>query len=146
MRNLLVPSQYAWARERGSLDLPPARLVEAEGGLAGPEAAHALPKPGDLTMGSNAGDALVGLTVRPALPGQNVLWVYVMPVAGEAAAAKDAVAISVDGTVVNSRRCGPTCVTGSARLEGGESISVGLIGGNQASFKMPGLPVPDAPR
>ena len=123
--------------------LPPARLVEAEARLAGPEAALALPKPGDLTMGSNAGDALVGLTVRPAMPGQNALWVYVMPVAGEAAAAKTTVAIYVNGTLVSSRRCGPTCVTGSAHLAGGESVSVRLVGGNQASFKMPGLPVPD---
>lgn len=123
--------------------LPPARLVDAEAGL-GPETALALPQAGDLTMGSNAGDSVVGLTVRPGLPGPNTLWVYMLPIAGEAAAAKTAVGIRVDGTAVNSRRCGPTCFTASISLDGGESITVTLgAGRGEAGFDIPRLPAPD---
>jgi len=124
--------------------LPPARLAEAEAGLAGPESAVALPQPGDLTLGGSAGDSVVGLTIRPALPGQNTLWVYVMPVAGQAAAARTAVGIEVDGRDINVRRCGPNCATASMSLAGGESISV-LLGARQdaATFKLPPLPAPD---
>lgn len=123
--------------------LPPARLVEAEAGLAGPEAAFALPQAGDLTLGSDAGDSLVGLTVRPGRPGQNALWVYVLPVAGEAAAAKTALAITIDGSAVASRRCGPTCFTAPVSLAGGESIAVAVGGRYQAVFNLPMLPAPE---
>ncbi len=124
--------------------LPPARLAEAEAGLAGPESALALPQPGDLTLGGSAGDSVVGLTIRPGLPGQNALWVYVMPVAGEAAAAKTAVRIEVDGRDLSARRCGPSCATASGTLTGGESITVLLGPGHDAAaFKLPRLPAPD---
>lgn len=124
--------------------LPPARLAEAEAALAGPESPLSLPQPGDLTLGGSAGDSVVGLSVRPGQPGQNTLWVYVMPVAGEAAAARTSVAITVAGRSVNSRRCGPTCATGSVSLAGGESISV-VLGAlqDEAVFKLPRLPAPD---
>jgi len=124
--------------------LPPARLAEAEAGLAGPESALALPQPGDLTLGGSASDSVVGLTIRPGRPGQNTLWVYVMPVSGEAAAAQRAVRIQVDGRDLGARRCGPTCATASASLTGGESISVLLGTGHDAAvFKLPRLPAPD---
>ena len=124
--------------------LPPARLAEAEAGLAGPESALALPQPGDLTLGGSAGDSVVGLTIRPARPGQNTLWVYVIPVAGEAAAAKTSVGIRVNGGTVISRRCGPTCVAASATLVGRESVTVALgAGRDEALFDLPPLPAPD---
>ena len=124
--------------------LPPARLAEAEAGLAGPESALALPQPGDLTLGGSAGDSVVGLTIRPARPGQNTLWVYVIPVAGEAAAAKTSVGIRVNGGTVISRRCGPTCVAASATLVGRESVTVALgAGHDEALFDLPPLPAPD---
>ncbi len=124
--------------------LPPARLAEAEAGLAGPESALALPQPGDLTLGGSAGDSVVGLAIRPGRPGQNVLWVYAMSVAGESAAAQVAVRIEVDGRDVTARHCGPTCATASVSLAGGESISVLLGAGQDAAvFKLPQLPAPD---
>ena len=124
--------------------LPPARLAEAEAGLAGPESALALPQPGDLTLAGSAGDSVVGLTIRPGRPGQNTLWVYAMPVSGEAAAAQRAVKVQVDGRDLSARRCGPTCATAAASLEGGETISV-LLGTrpDAAGFKLPQLPAPD---
>ena len=124
--------------------LPPARLAEAEAALAGPESPLALPQPGELTLGGSAGDSVVGLTVRPGRPGQNALWVYVMPVAGEAAAAQTAVGIEVDGRVMTARRCGPNCATASVSVAGGESISV-LLGARHdaAVFKLPRLPAHD---
>ena len=124
--------------------LPPARLAEAEAGLAGPESALALPQPGDLTLGGSAGDSVVGLTIRPGQPGQNTLWVYVMPIAGEAAAAKTPVGIRLNGGTIISRRCGPTCVAASATLVGRESVTVALgAGHDEALFDLPPLPAPD---
>jgi hypothetical protein len=124
--------------------LPPARLAEAEAGLAGPESPLALPQPGDLTLGGSAGDSVVGLSIRPGQPGHNSLWIYVLPVAGEAAAAQASVEIEVDGRPVITRRCGPTCANASVSLAGGESIAV-ILGArhDEAVFKLPRLPAPD---
>jgi len=59
--------------------LPPGRLAEAE--EAGrPQASGALPGEHDLTLGGEAGETLVGLTVRPARPGENEVLVYLMPI------------------------------------------------------------------
>jgi len=124
--------------------LPPARLAEAEAGLAGPESALALPQPGDLTFGGNAGDSVVGLTIRPGQPGLNTLWVYVMPVAGQAVAAHTAVVIEVDGKEMPTRRCGSTCAATTTKLAGGDAISVLLgVGHDAAAFKLPRLPARD---
>lgn len=37
-------------------------------------ASPALPQPGDLSFGQNAGSVLIGLTVRPAQPGPNTVF------------------------------------------------------------------------
>src|SRR5215475_8669750 len=50
-------------------------------------ASPALPQPGDLTLAHEAGSILVGLSLRPALPGPNTLLLYVAPLAGPAAGA-----------------------------------------------------------
>jgi len=62
---------------------------------AGAHADHALPLLGDLTIGGRAGTDAVGLTVRPGLPGRNVLLVYVEPLGGDAG--RLSVGLSVDG-------------------------------------------------
>jgi hypothetical protein len=51
---------------------------------AGARADPALPRPGDLTLGARVGNDAVGLTVRPGLPGRNVLLLYVDPLQGDA--------------------------------------------------------------
>jgi copper transport protein len=124
--------------------LPPARFQEAEAAQAGPEAAQALPSAGDLTMASSAGDVLVGLTLRPGLPGRNTAWLYVLPIGGEPAASGLTVTVAADGRTAAVGRCGPACRTADLDLRGGESLSVGVAGAGTASFRVPALPAPDA--
>src|SRR5712691_8176807 len=100
--------------------LPPSRLLAAETArqVAGSSSAH--PRPGDLTIGSRAGEALVGLTLRPGRPGTNEALVYFLPVAGEEVAASTGVTLSVDGRPSDLANCGTTCRRASIELRGGE--------------------------
>jgi copper transport protein len=124
--------------------LPPARLQDAEAAQAGPEAALALPSAGDLTMASSARDVLVGLTLRPGLPGRNTAWLYVLPIGGEPAASSLAVTMAAGGQSPAVRRCGPACRAADLDLLGGESLTVDVAGSGRASFRVPALPAPDA--
>lgn len=127
--------------------LPPARTAEA-GEAAAPSGAEmsGLPESGDLTLGGSAGQVLVGLTIRPALPGSNETLVYLLPLEGEAAAAGLSATIKVDeGPGIQMEDCGATCRRGELELAGGEEISVqvgGSVGGT-AVFRLPELPAPD---
>src|SRR5215472_6446670 len=124
--------------------LPPARFQEARAAQAGPEAALALPSAADLTMASSAGDVLVGLTLRPGLPGRNTAWLYVLPIGGEPAASGLTVTMTAGGRAEAVRRCGPACRAADLELGGGESLTVGVAGAGTASFRVPALPAPDA--
>jgi copper transport protein len=125
--------------------LPPGRLAEAE--EAGrPRASGALPGERDLTLGGEAGETLVGLTLRPARSGQNEVLVYLMPLGGSSAASQVDVALSVgQGPAKPMERCGQTCRRSTVALEGGERVGVEVAGrgGGTASFILPSLPAPD---
>jgi copper transport protein len=125
--------------------LPPARLQEAEAAQAGPAAAEALPSDGDLTMASNAGDVLVGLTLRPGRPGRNTAWLYVLPIGGEPAASGLRVTLTSDGRAADVSRCGPSCRSAPVDLAGGETLAVGVggAGAGTAAFRVPSLPAVD---
>src|SRR2546423_13546792 len=86
--------------------LPPARLQEAQAARAGAASTLELPGAGDLTMASNAGDVLVGLTLRPGRPGRNTAWLYVLPIGGEPAASPLHVARPAAGQAPAVPRCG----------------------------------------
>ena len=123
--------------------LPPAQLNEA---IASRQAGSALPSEGDLTVGLNAGDVVTGLTLRPAQPGRNDVWLTVLPVKGEQAAARLPVSLRIDGSAIRLRPCGPGCRTGTAELRGGETLElrVGGVEGGAATFTLPQLPPADA--
>jgi hypothetical protein len=124
--------------------LPPARLAEAEAAGRPLAGASALPRAGDLTLGGNAGEVLVGLTVRPARPGTNEVLIYVLPLEGEEAAAGLPVRISTGGSVVSTEDCGLTCRRAELNLRGRERVRV-LVGGEAggtAAFHLPPLPPP----
>ena len=125
--------------------LPPARLAEAEEATAGDPSSPALPRTGDLTLGGYAGEVLLGLTVRPGVPGPNRLLIYVLPLGGEPKAAELTVSLSVAGLSIETTSCSATCRAAEARLRGGEPVSVEVLGrrGGTAAFRIPSLPAPD---
>ena len=105
----------------------------------------ALPQADDLTFGQNAGKVLIGLTVRPAQPGQNTLLVYVSPLEGPSGAADVPLHVSIGGQSVSLDTCSRTCRTATVTLMGGEHIDVVADGaeGGTAAFDLPALPAPD---
>lgn len=124
-----------------SFPLPPARAAQAESAGAGSTNA-ALPTASDLTLGGRAGDTLVGLTIRPARPGPNTLWLSL--IASSAGSAPTA-ALTVQARVLALAGCGDGCQNARAQLEGGETITVAVgseLGGGSAVFHLPQLPVP----
>lgn len=108
-------------------------------------ASPALPQPGDLTLAHEMGSSLVGLSVRPALPGPNLLLLYLAPLAGPAAGADLPLTLEVDGERVPLTTCSRSCRSAMLTLKGGEHLHVQADGpgGGVANFEMPLLPAPD---
>ncbi len=104
-----------------------------------------LPGAQDLTMGGQAGEVLVGLSINPARPGSNRLTFYVLPAEGAAAAARLSVQASADGRPLALTRCGDTCRTARAVLSGADRVIAAVAGrhGGSAAFRLPVLPAPD---
>jgi putative copper export protein len=100
----------------------------------------ALPRTGDLTLGSHAGQVLVGFTLRPGRPGANQVLVYLQPIEGSAAALH--ATLGVDGRTTELDLCGPACRDATLILNGGERVSVSVAGstGGEARFTIPQLP------
>jgi copper transport protein len=125
--------------------LPPGRAAETDEGEEQATAVVGLPRQGDLTLGSDAGEVLVGLTIRPAEPGANEVFVYLLPLEGEDAAAGIPVTVGVGVRSIPMDSCGATCRRAGLDLEGGETLAVevGTDVGGTASFELPELPPPD---
>jgi len=125
--------------------LPPARLAEAEQAAAAPSVS-ALPEPADLTLGSYAGEVLLGLTLRPGEPGKNQVLVYLLPIEGEESAGEVDVSATLEQERLELESCGPTCRRGSAELRGGEEFVLSLTKGKRgrAVLTIPSLPAADA--
>lgn len=123
--------------------IPPSRLVEEEAARQATPSVSALPRPGaDLTMGGHAGQVLVGLTVHPARPGRNDLFLYLLPLEGNQAARDLTVTLTVGQGTVPVTTCGATCRRAAVQLQGSETISVTVAGpkGGMATFRIPKLP------
>lgn len=122
--------------------LPPARLAESE--AARQEAARGaeFPRDGDVTLGGDAGQVLVGLTLRPGRPGRNAVFVYLLPLEGEEEAAGLEVRLAAGGRSLAMEECGTTCRTAALDLATGERVEVRIEGGT-ARFEVPELPAPD---
>lgn len=165
---LMLPlSLHAWRRRRPHLRIegalavvvvaaaallaafpvPPSRLVEEEAARRVAASMSGLPTSGqqELTMGGHAGQVLVGLTLRPARPGPDEVFVYLMPLEGNRAAADLRAALQVGTRTVALTRCGDTCRRGAAKLTGDETVRVSVAGpkGGVATFEIPRLPPPD---
>jgi hypothetical protein len=110
-----------------------------------PTVSPALPEGTDLTLAQEAGRVLIGLTVRPGLPGQNTLLLYVLPPDGPATAADVSLTVSVDSHTLSLDTCSRTCRTATVALVGGEHVDIAAGGpsGGTAGFDLPALPAPD---
>jgi len=104
--------------------IPPSRLVAEEAARQATPSESALPGPGELTMGSHAGQVLVGLTLRPARPGGNQAVVYLLPLEGNRAAADLRATITVGGSTSPLMACGDTCRRATLPLHGDETVVV----------------------
>jgi len=126
--------------------IPPSRMIEEEAARQTTPSVSALPRAGtDLTMGSHAGQVLVGLTLHPARPGRNDLLLYLLPLEGNQAAGALKATLTVGHRAPPLIPCGDTCRRATAELQGGETISVTVAGskGGIATFDIPELPAPD---
>jgi len=126
--------------------IPPSRMIEEEAARQTTPSVSALPRAGtDLTMGSHAGQVLVGLTVHPARPGMNDLLIYLLPLEGNHAAGHLTASLTVGNGTVPVTTCGDTCRRAAVQLRGGETISVTVGGpkGGIATFRIPKLPAPE---
>lgn len=125
--------------------LPPQRAAEAEEGPAEPSrAVSALPDPGELTLGGDAGETLVGLTLRPGEPGPNDAFVFLLPARGPSGEEDLEVEIGVGDRTVGTERCGSGCRVAPLELRGGETLRLRVDGpgGGTARFEVPPLPAP----
>ena len=101
----------------------------------------AFPRQGDLTLAGRAGDTMVGLTIRPGLPGRNHIIAYLAPdPSGDAA-----VWLSTGSGRSAATACGQSCRSGTVDLHGGEQVvlRVGGAQGGSARFRLPALPAPE---
>ena len=141
--SLLAVVSFAYASSAQTAS--PASGIATSAVASATAASPALPRPGDVTLGQNAGNVLIGLTVRPGEPGLNTLLVYVLPLGGPAAAADVPVSLRVAAQSVALDTCSRTCRAANVNLLGGEHIDVlaGGASGGTASFDLPGLPAQD---
>lgn len=122
--------------------LPPRRTAEATAGSEAQAAPVEQPRAGDLTFGLPVGDQLVGLTVRPARPGPNDLFLHPVPIGG---APIPELAVVVGRRHLRLEPCGTGCLRTATELDGGEVIRVHArkdfdVG---AEVSIPQLPAPD---
>jgi copper transport protein len=124
----------------------PARSVSVPVGEVSLGAAS-LPRGNELTLGGQAGQSLVGLTIDPAAPGLNQVTVYVAGGAGDASQRVDVTA-TIDGHDVALHSCGDTCRHTTLQLVGHEAVSVRVAGaqGGTADFRLPTLTRRTEPR
>jgi copper transport protein len=128
-----------------SFPLPPARAAQADAATASSPPNAALPEPTDLTLAGRTLLTLVGLTIRPAMPGPNTVWLYLSPISG-GSARNLLVTATLQSQPLPLRVCGFDCRSAQAELGGGETLAVQVAGGGAdgtASFRLPQLPAPD---
>jgi methionine-rich copper-binding protein CopC/putative copper export protein len=125
--------------------VPPGRAGDEVAEEAG-RATEGLPQPGDLTLAKGAGETVVGLSIRPAEPGINDLYVHLVPPGGSDEAGPLTVRLTPpDAPASEMRSCGTACRVATLPLDGGETIGIEVSGedGGRATFALPPLPAPD---
>lgn len=141
IESIVTIAVVAAAALLASFPLPPGRVSESEtSGVAGVETS-ALPRSEDLSLGSNAGEFLVGLTIRSS---EDELAIYVLGLAGPEDDATRVVTVHIDGREYAVSQCGPSCRTVDASVSRGQRVTVGVAGpsGGTARFAIPDLDGP----
>lgn len=109
----------------------------------GPQATpvSVFPRQGDLTVAGRAGDTMVGLTIRPGLPGRNEVVAYLAP----DPSADATVWLSTGSGRAALTACGQSCRSGTLDLRGGEQVVLRVAGehGGSVVLPVPALPAPD---
>jgi copper transport protein len=128
-----------------SFPLPPTEAADQLARQASTPTTQGTPQPGDVTLGSDAGSVLVGLSLEPGRPGPNRVVVYLLPIEGNSAAAALVANATAGATSLPLRSCGDSCREATFDLRGGEILNVDVLnpGGGRATFTIPPLPVPD---
>ena len=129
-----------------SFPLPPARAAQADAATTSSPPNAALPEPTDLTLAVRTLLTLVGLTIRPAMPGPNTLWLYLSPISG-GSARNLIVTATLQSQPLPLTVCGFDCRSAQAVLGGGEMLAIQVAGGGAGgttTFRLPQLPAPDA--
>jgi copper transport protein len=138
VESMVVVSVLGAAALLASFPLPPGRVSETDRPSA--EAGDtALPTRGELSLGSNAGQVLVGLTVRPP---REELAIHLLGLEGPDEDAVRVVTVTIDGKRLPVSQCGARCRNVAASLKGGEDVTVDVSGpsGGSAHFTIPNLP------
>src|SRR5438132_6040425 len=128
-----------------SFPLPPTEVADQLARQHSIPASQGIPHPGDVTLATNAGNVLVGISLEPGLPGANRVVVYLVPVEGNGAAAGLVANATVGATSLPLRNCGGSCRDATFNLYGSETLDVDVLnpGGGRATFAIPELPAPD---
>lgn len=142
--SVLAVGVVALAAVLAAFPLPPRRAADT----ALPPVAEdeALPREGDITLGDDTGDVLVGLTLRPGEAGRNEVLVHLLPTGGPQEAEHLDAWLTVGGEEAGLEICGATCRQAAVRVRGGEDVAVTVAGVDDepATFTLPDeLPPPD---
>ena len=127
--------------------VPPGRAGDDPTAAAAADT-EGLPQTGDLTLARAVADTVVGLSIRPAEPGINDLFLHLVPPGGDQADQVEVTLTVDDGDPADTRRCGPACRVATAPIEEGTTLAFDLTGpagtNGTATFTVPALPAPDA--
>ncbi|TMF16247.1 MAG: hypothetical protein E6I33_04600, partial [Chloroflexi bacterium] len=141
----IAASVIAAAALLASFPLPPTEAADQLARQQSIPASQGIPHPGDVTLATNAGNVLVGLSLEPGLPGPNRVVVYLVPIEGNGAADGLVANATIGATSLPLRNCGGSCRDATFNLYGGETLDLDVLnpGGGRATFAIPELPAPD---
>jgi copper transport protein len=125
-----------------SFPAPPTTAEQQAADAAAVAPTAGLPARGELTMAGPAGSVLVGLSLSPGTAGPNRVTVYLLPIAGSAAAEALVANIAVNGVYHALVPCGATCRRATIDIKAGDTVAVDVLNqdGGEATFTIPPLP------
>ncbi|MGI8616486.1 MAG: copper resistance CopC/CopD family protein [Actinomycetota bacterium] len=138
VESMVVVTILGAAALLASFPLPPGRVSESDRPGVESDGGRALPTQGEMSLGSNAGQVLVGLTIRP---NDEELAIYLLGLEGPDEDARRVVTLTIDGRRLSVSQCGSRCRKVATSVEGGEDVTIGVSGpsGGEAHLTIPDL-------